>query len=98
MLGEQGQPARILRQAWNMVWLNELHALVLEGIVVAENFRRQGWCRAFIKGMRDAVENKRYDLAIVEGVQNQILADALTRWSWQCDPQIMDFYWHKKEN
>lgn len=37
----------------------------------------------------------RFDLVIVEGVGNPILAEALLRWGWDCDPVVMDFYKRK---
>ena len=35
----------------------------------------------------------RYDLVIVEGVQNEHLYEALKRWGWKYDPGVSDFYW-----
>ncbi len=67
-----------------------LHALVLESITVEETHRQQGLCRAFIAAL---CQDKRFDMVIVEGVQNPHLADALHRWGWDCDPGVMDFYW-----
>lgn len=77
-------------------WSNEFHTLVLESIAVAVPFRKLGFCKTVVEIMRTAVETGLYDLAIVEGVQNPILADALTRWGWKYDSQIMDFYWQKE--
>ena len=73
-----------------------LHALVLEWVEVAETHRRQGYFKRFLDQLLHQVAYD-HDLMIVEGVQNSILADALTRWGWEYDPGVMDFYcWRKK--
>lgn len=66
-----------------------IHAIVVESISVDEGHRRQGVCRAFINNL---VADERFEMVVVEGVANPILADALTRWGWECDPEVMDFY------
>jgi hypothetical protein len=75
-------------------WTTEptLHAVVIETVEVDETHRRQGVCRAFIEAV---CQDERFELVIVEGVQNRHLADALIRWGWDCDPGVMDFYRRK---
>lgn len=75
-------------------WTTEptLHAGVIESICVDESHRRQGLCRAFLAS---AIADTRYDLHIVEGVGNPVLASALDRWGWECDRLTMDFYWKR---
>jgi hypothetical protein len=65
------------------------HAIVLESITVGENHRREGHCRRFIETL---ATDARFDLAIIEGVRNPHLADALIRWGWDCDVGVMDFF------
>ncbi len=77
-------------------WEGALHSLVLESIVVADQFRRKGICKAIVGVLANAVDSGQYDLAIVEGVQSPILAEALARWGWRCDARVSDFYWTKK--
>ena len=38
-----------------------------------------------------------YELVIAESVGNPILAAALSRWGWECDGGVMDFYWTVKQ-
>jgi hypothetical protein len=66
-----------------------VHALVLESVEVVEEDRRQGHCRRLIERL---CAEPGYDLVIVEAVQNPVLAEALLRWGWECDPGVMDFY------
>lgn len=72
-------------------WTSEpaLHALVIESITVDEDHRRQGLCRDFIA---QVVADQRFELVVVEGVQNPHLAAALERWGWELDDEVMDFY------
>jgi hypothetical protein len=72
-------------------WVDEktIHAIVVETIDVERAFRRQGECRAFLNQL---CADDGFDMVIVEGVQNPILAEALIRWGWECDPGVMDFY------
>jgi hypothetical protein len=76
-------------------WVDEetIHAIVVETIYVVRTFRRQGECRAFLNQL---CVDDRFDMVIVEGVLNKILAEALLRWGWECDPGVMDFY-HRRE-
>lgn len=66
-------------------------AIAVYAVEVEEAFRRGGECRAFLNQL---VADGRYELVIVECVQNPILAEALLRWGWDCDPEVMDFYMH----
>ena len=66
-----------------------IHSLVIEYIGVDESERRQGIARRFIE---QACNDARFEMVIVEGVQNPILAEALIRWGWDYDPGVMDFY------
>jgi len=71
------------------------HAIVLESVQVPEQHRRQGHCRRLIESL---THDDRFELVIVEGVGNLLLAGALMRWGWQFDPTVMDFYhWHSAE-
>lgn len=65
------------------------HAVILEGIEVYEQHRRQGHCKRLIE---DLCADSRFELVIVEGVQNENLSRALHRWGWEFDPHVMDFY------
>ena len=67
-----------------------LHSLVVETVSVEEGHRRQGHCKRFLDAL---CADPRFELVIVEGVQNEHLAEALLRWGWDCDPGVMDFYW-----
>ena len=71
-----------------------LTAIVVESIAVPEQSRREGHCKQFIAILCD---HPKYDLVVVEGVQNPILRDALIRWGWWHDPVVMDFYWPRTE-
>ncbi len=71
-----------------------LHAIVLEYVHVAEECRRQGICKRFIAWL---CSDPRYELVIVEGVQNVHLAEALMRWDWPFDPETKDFYFPKSD-
>lgn len=77
--------------ATNPDWTNEptIHAVAVESVEVAEAHRRQGHFRRFIEFL---CADPRFDMVIVEAVQNPVLADALMRWGWGCDPGVMDFY------
>ena len=65
------------------------YAIVLESIDVYSEHRRQGHCRRLIEML---ATDLRFDLCIVEGVQNVHLLDALHRWGWECDAGVSDFY------
>ena len=67
-----------------------LRALVVEYVRVDERVRRQGVCKRFLARV---VAEPGYDLYVVEAVQSPHLADALMRWDWDFDPEVMDFYW-----
>lgn len=67
-----------------------LHCISLESIAVEPLFQRLGMCREFIESLCNLPE---YEMVIVEGVQNAVLARALERWGWRVDRSIMDFYW-----
>lgn len=75
-------------------WTDEptIHAIVVETIDVSPEHRRRGYCRDFIKRLCD---EERFDMVVVEGVINPYLQAALTRWGWECDRDVMDFYWRK---
>lgn len=79
------------RQGWTD--LPTLHAVVVESIRVEEAQRRQGLCKAYLNAL---CADPRFELVIVEAVQNPILAEALLRWGWDCDPGVMDFYFRKE--
>jgi len=84
------------KSAWTEGWTPEptLHALVLEHVKVDETLRRRGICKRFIAWLAG---DPRYELVIIEGVQNEHLAEALTRWGWPCDRGVMDFYLAKSD-
>ena len=71
-----------------------IHAIVVESVRVDEQHRRQGHCKRLLEQL---CEDRRFDLVIVEGVQNPILAEALTRWGWEFDAGVMDFYWRSQK-
>lgn len=64
-------------------------ALVLEWVEVHESMRRQGVLTRFLAEM---LRQPGYELFIVEAVQNPHLAEALMRWDWDFDGEVMDFY------
>lgn len=66
-----------------------IHAIVIESVAVEDQHRRMGHLKRFVESL---CLDERFEMVIVEAVQNPILADALLRWGWDCDPQIMDFY------
>ena len=68
---------------------SEVHSIVVETIRVDLEHRRQGLCKAFLQAL---CADPRFDMVVVEGVQNPVLADALRRWGWEWDPGVMDFY------
>lgn len=70
-----------------------LRALVVESVIVAESMRRQG---VFTRFLREVTSLPEFDLFVVEAVQNPVLAEALTRWGWDHDPVVMDFYHRPK--
>lgn len=70
------------------------HALVLESIAVDPEHQRQGECKRFIAAL---CADPRYDIVIVEGVQNRFLADYLAREGWSFDLKVMDFYRLREE-
>lgn len=69
-----------------------LRAVVFEVIDVEPKFRRQGVCKRVLAA---ACDDPRYDLVVVEGVGNPILAAALIRWGWDWDAAVTDFYWRR---
>src|ERR1044071_2225522 len=69
-----------------------IHAIVIESVHVEEPHRRQGHFRRFL----DAIcSDPRFDMVVVEAVQNTHLAAALLSWGWDCEPAIMDFHLRK---
>jgi hypothetical protein len=66
-----------------------IHALVIEAVRVDETERRQGHLKRILAML---CADSRFDMIVVEAVQNPILAEALLRWDWGCDPGVMDFY------
>lgn len=72
-------------------WATEptIHAIVVESVAVEESHRRQGHLRRFLDLL---CSDGRFEMVVVEAVQNPILAEALLRWGWDCDPGVMDFY------
>jgi len=65
-------------------------ALVLEGVLVNKDHRRQGVFSRFLTAF---IATPGFDLYVVEAVQNDHLAAYLLRLGWDCDPKVMDFYW-----
>ena len=80
------------RSAQRPGWTDEatIHTIVVEVVKVEEGYRRQGECRGFLNLL---CADERFEMVIVEGVQNPHLAEALMRWGWDFDPAVMDFYW-----
>jgi hypothetical protein len=66
-----------------------IHSIALESIMVIDRERRKGHAKAFLESL---CADHRFDLVIVEMVRNPYLYDALTRWGWECDPIVCDFY------
>jgi GNAT superfamily N-acetyltransferase len=97
-----GPLTAILRECWILAsslkysagyphWTAEpiIHAIVVESVMVEEPYRRQGHLRRFLEQL---CADTRFELVVIEAVQNPLLAEALMRWGWDCDPQVMDFY------
>lgn len=72
-------------------WTDEptAHAVVVESITVEPERRRQHHCRRLIEAL---CADTRFEMVVIEAVQNEHLAAALMRWGWECDPAVMDFY------
>jgi hypothetical protein len=66
-----------------------VHVLVVEAIKVEPAKRREGRCRRYLEALLGRTE---FELIVVEGVGNTLLAEALLRWGWDHDPRVMDFY------
>ena len=66
-----------------------IHTIVIESVRVEEAYQNQGHFRRFLASV---CADERFDMVIVEAVQNKVLAEALLRWGWDCDPGVMDFY------
>jgi len=66
-----------------------IHAVVIESVTVEEPHRRQGHFRRFLA---EVCAGNDFELVVVEGVQNPALAEALSRWGWEVDVGVMDFY------
>jgi hypothetical protein len=66
-----------------------IHAIAVETVEVEESRRRQGHLRRFLDRL---CADDRFDMVVVEQVQNPILAEALQRWGWDFDLKVMDFY------
>jgi hypothetical protein len=70
-----------------------IHSIAVESVQVDVAHRNQGIFSAFIKRL---CADQRYDMVIVEGVGNPLLAQALQRWGWAFDDGVMDFYWRRE--
>ena len=70
-----------------------IHAVAIETVQVEKSERRQGHFRRFLA---DVCAYPRFEMVVVECVQNPILADYLMRQGWEFDGMVMDFYWRKK--
>lgn len=77
-------------------WTNQplVHSIVVESVNVEEAHRRQGHLKRFLD---EVCADPRFDMVIVEGVQNPILAEALLRWGWDCNVEVMDFYHYRNK-
>lgn len=84
---------RISREASWPDNLPSYFAVVIEHVNVQEAYRRQGIFRRFLQRV---VNHPTAELVIVECVQNAELAQALSRWGWDVDHGVMDFYWEKR--
>ncbi len=72
-----------------------IHAVVIETVRVEQAHQRQGHFKRFLAAV---CADPRFDMVVVEGVQNPVLAEALLRWGWECDPGVMDFYRRRVSN
>lgn len=66
-----------------------IHAIVVEWVWVHEKHRQQGHLKRFLA---ELCADARFDMVVVEMVQNPILAAALTRWGWESDLGVKDFF------
>ncbi len=83
--------ANLRLSADHPTWTDQptIHALVIQSIAVEEAHRQQGHCRRFLA---EVCADPRFEMVVMEGVGNEVLAAALLRWDWTCDPGVMDFY------
>jgi|SRR5580700_29421 hypothetical protein len=66
-----------------------IHAIVVETVKVEDASQRQGHFTRFL----DMVcADERFDMVVVEGVGNKMLAAWLMRQGWEYDSGVMDFY------
>lgn len=66
-----------------------IHSIALESIMVIDRERKKGHAKAFIDSL---VADPRFEMVVVEMVRNPYLSESLTRWGWECDPEVMDFF------
>lgn len=66
--------------------------LILEYVFVPKELRRQGRAKRLIAQLMETSKSAGITQMIVEGVINNHLSDALTRWGWECDERVMDFF------
>lgn len=66
-----------------------IHAIVVESVNVEIPHQRQGYWTRFINQL---CADERFDMVVVEGVGNPILAEYLKIRGWECDARVMDFY------
>jgi len=77
------------------------YSLVIESVTVdPETEQNKGHFKSFINELiRNHLDpnlhKSELGMIVVEGVGNEILADALRRWGWEEDSGISDFYWPK---
>lgn len=69
--------------------INGIHSVIIESVKVEEAHRNQGHFKRFLAVV---CADPRFDMVVVEGVQNPILAEALARWGWECNVGVSDFY------
>jgi hypothetical protein len=70
-----------------------IHAIVIESVHVEPSERKQGHFRRFLAAVCDL---PRFDMVVVEGVQNPDLVAYLHRLGWEYDPEVSDFYSPRK--
>jgi hypothetical protein len=70
------------------------YAIVIESVSVEEEQQNKGHFKSFIAELISDHDHS-YEMIVIEGVGNEILANALRRWGWEEDCGVRDFYYRK---
>lgn len=70
-----------------------VRAVAVEWLRVPVAERRRGHARQFIEHL---CRDPRFDLVVIEMVQNPHLRAALARWGWACDESVQDYFFSQR--